>query len=228
MSVEKTRNWLTKNKVFFEIFSSSLLGFAALFVGYASYQVSEAQLQVSRVATEPLFYIETILFKNTESQKYDEKELRIYNAGAPVYNISTRSYTFININLLKSEHSKSVYIPINGYFDMTFSTHAPKELIATLRGHNNNYHAARISKLFLERSEKNQTYIDNKLITITTVSYRNALNEDHKIAFLDRNIVKIEEVMPLIKIHENSHLLELSTITPESLLKAASDMQQSE
>lgn len=223
MEKKMIRVWLEKNKIFFEIFSSVLLGLAAIFVAYASYQVSEAQLEVSRVATEPHFYLEETLFLDAETQMYNEEELRLYNAGAPAYNIYAFVRTFIVVDLFKKDVSP-VFVPVIGYFSAKFLSQSPEGLIATFKGHLNNHYSARLHFATLNQDVmKGRPYFEHHFVNVTVVSYRNSLGEDRKIAFRDRSQVDPDDIAPLLKLYWERRILKLKEITVDSLLEAVSE-----
>lgn len=225
MSHQKIRLWLEQNKVFFEIFSSVLLGIAGIFVAYASYHVSEAQLEVSRIATEPHFYVEKLLFRNPETQKFDEEELYLHNAGAPAHNISVKLRSFIKVDLFDAS-SKPIIVPVLGYFPSQFPTNAPTGLIATFRGHLNNQLAAELHFSILDpEKRKGRPFFDHTLFSVVEVAYQNALGEDLKVYFRDASQISPEAAQHLLSLYEDKMPLELSTITVDSLMAAANEQK---
>jgi len=49
------KKWLESNKIFFEIFSLSLLGIASVFVSVMSWRVADAQLEMSVIKADITF-----------------------------------------------------------------------------------------------------------------------------------------------------------------------------
>lgn len=223
MTKQKLRLWLEQNKVFFEIFSSVLLGIAGIFVAYASYHVSESQLEVSRVATEPHFYVDKLLFRNPETEKFDEEELYLHNVGAPAHNISAKLRSFITVDLFDASY-KPVVVPVLGYFPGQFPTNAPTGLIATFRGHLNNQLAAELHFSILDPEKmKGRPFFDHTLFSIVEVSYQNALGQDRKVYFRNTSQISPEAAQHLLNLHEEKQPLELSTITVDSLMAAVNE-----
>ncbi len=227
MSISRIRAWLERNKVFFEIFSSSLLGVAAIAVALASYLVSESQLRVSEIATEPHFYIETTLYRDAESKTYNESELRLFNAGAPVHNISADVKSFIRVNLFR-EGVGPIYVPIVGYYFAQFPNQSPKGLIATFRGHKNNYHASQLHFAALRPEVMNgRPYFEHTFVHVTTVNYLSPFGDRQQLAFLGRDQVDVSVVEPLLEKYEKFRPLEIENLTVDAVLRAVGEQVSS-
>lgn len=223
MSISQMRAWLERNKVFFEIFSSSLLGVAAIAVGWASYLVSQSQLRVSEIATEPHFYIETMLYRDAQSKSYNESEMRLFNTGAPVHNIVADVKSFIKVNLL-AEGVDPIYVPVIGYYFAQFPNHKPKGLVATFKGSKNNYYASRLNFATLNPDVmKDRPYFDHTFVHVTTVNYLSPFGDRRKLAFLDREQVDPSMVKPILEKYEKFHPLEIEKLTVNSVLEAVNE-----
>ncbi len=223
MQISRIRAWLKRNKVFFEIFSSSLLGVAAIAVAWASYLVSESQLRVSEIATEPHFYIETTLYRDTESNSYNESELRLFNAGAPVHNISANVKSFIKVNLFK-EGVWPIYVPVVGYYFAQFPNHSPKGLIATFKGHKNNYYASQLHFSALRPEVmKGRPHFEHTFVHVTTVNYQSPFGDRRKLAFLGRDQVDLLVVEPILEKYEKFRPIEIEKLTVDALLQAVDE-----
>lgn len=216
----KIRSWLNRNKIFFEISSSLLLGVAGIFVAYASYQVSTAQLEISRIATEPHFYVDTVLIQSPETQDFDNEEMYVQNAGAPAHNISVSARTFISVDLFEVDQDQ-VFVPVLGYFSGKFQTYEPVGLIVTFKGHLNNHHAARLYFSVMNPDVmKGRPFFAHTFFTITEISYKNALGEDRVEYFRNSSQISAESAKPFLKQYDEQVPLELSAITVDALLEA--------
>ncbi|THK41727.1 hypothetical protein E8Q33_07630 [Methylophaga sp. SB9B] len=223
MSISQMRVWLERNKVFFEIFSSSLIAAAAIAVGLASYLVSVSQLRVSEIATEPHFYIETTLYRDAESSSYNESEMRLLNAGAPVHNIVVDVKSFIKVNLF-TEEVEPIYVPVVGYYFAQFPSHSPKGLVATFKGSKNNYYASQLYFAKLSPEVMNgRPYFDHTFVHVTSVDYLSPFGDRRKLAFLGREQVDPSVVKPILEKYEKFNPLEIEKLTVNSVLEAVNE-----
>lgn len=70
----KTRKWLEKNRIFFEIFSYTFLGLASIAVAYLSWSTSEKQLKLAEIERQPVINVQ----QNTADEK---KAIQVHNNG---------------------------------------------------------------------------------------------------------------------------------------------------
>lgn len=217
------KSFLERNKIYFEIVSSMMFGGAALFISLASFNTSKEQLAISEITTKPHFYVETVLYKDPKSKMYNDSEMRIYNVGAAVYNISVNSREFIEVNFF-GEHSRKVILPISGYYFAQFDNYTPTGLLTTLKGPNNNLVMSKLDFDSLEYSKKNTIkYFEFQLKILVSISYTNRKNTKTTEYFLDKKQVPYSQISSYIKKYNKTPLLELHSATVESILLAANN-----
>ncbi len=116
--VKKTRSWLVKNKVFFEVFSFLFLGIASLIVGWFSYKTSKGQLELLKLEQSPI-----INLQRDYSEAYEF--LNINNLGYHLFeaNIDYTTY-FIIRDFSDSISSKPTdfYFKIGDYYNLNYET----------------------------------------------------------------------------------------------------------
>ncbi|WP_299383437.1 hypothetical protein [uncultured Lacinutrix sp.] len=116
--VKKTRNWLTKNKVFFEVFSFLFLGIASLVVGWFSYKTSQGQLELLKLEQSPIINIQ---------RDYNEvyEFININNVGHHLFeaNINYTTYFIIrDYSDSLSSRPTDFYFKIGDYFGLNYET----------------------------------------------------------------------------------------------------------
>ncbi len=211
------KEWLEKNKIFFEIISSILFGMAALAISISSCNISNLQLDTSLAAITPHFYIQNVLFMNPETGYYDEEEMYIYNAGNPVYNIDIREYTFIGVHFF-GKHEKEGYIPIYGYYSAQFNEHQPTGKLSTFKGFKNNQHYGNLYKELLNMP-KQEVYFEIGIIHLVLITYVDKFGNTGKKYFLDKESIQEDKVIHLIRLHEKKIMpLVFDKITVETLI----------
>lgn len=116
--IKKFRNWLTKNKVFFEVFSFIFLGIASLIVGWFSYKTSEGQLELQKLEQSPIIHI-----KKEHNQTYEF--LNIYNLGYHMFESEIDYSTYFIIRDFNDSISRiktDIYFKIGDYFNLNYQT----------------------------------------------------------------------------------------------------------
>ena len=116
--MKKSRKWLTKNKIFFEVFSFIFLGIASLLVAYFSFRSSKNQLELLRLEHSPIINIQRE-FKN------DYEFLKINNVGYHLFEPNTDYSSYLIIknysdSIIKSE--TSFYFKTIDYFGLNYET----------------------------------------------------------------------------------------------------------
>ncbi|MCD7923617.1 MAG: hypothetical protein LUI85_02530 [Bacteroides sp.] len=85
--INRTREFLKRNKIFFEIFSSILLSAMALTVSISSYQTTVRQAENEELLNMPLIKISSEQF--SWKGVNDSEKLTIENVGGYAYNFTT-------------------------------------------------------------------------------------------------------------------------------------------
>ena len=118
LTVKKSRKWLEKNKVFFEVFSFIFLGLASLLVAYFSFRSSESQLEILRLEHSPIINIQ-------REFKGDYEFLKVNNVGYHLFEPSTDYSSYFIIknytdSLIKPE--TDFYFKTIDYFGLNYET----------------------------------------------------------------------------------------------------------
>jgi len=131
--MKKLRKWLSKNKVFFEVFSFLFLGIASLTVGYFSYLTSQGQLELLRSEQSPIINIQREYTDDPEFSKIDYEFLKIENVGYHLFNFEVSYKTYFIINKYQDSiitTPTDFYFAINDYYSFVYETGNTTGLIA--------------------------------------------------------------------------------------------------
>jgi hypothetical protein len=79
--MQKIRNWLSRNEIFFKTIASIFFSASALFVSIASYLVSSQQLTMARISADPHFFMQTLQVKNPDTDFFDDTIAIVSNNG---------------------------------------------------------------------------------------------------------------------------------------------------
>jgi len=199
---------------FFKEMAPVIVSVAALIVAYQSYRISENQLAISTVRVQPHFYVDEVAIYDEKAESWTERELKVFNIGAPVANIRPMINSFYKINDYKDVGEK--WIPINGYYFAAFRTGEPKGKISTHKGYKNA--AKNFNATFIQFRDNNSEYIDIVLKHIVFISYLSFDGIDKHVCFLDKLRVNCSDVSQHKQI-DASNVIELNDLTYKKLIK---------
>jgi len=191
-----------------------LVSLAALYVAYNSYLISENQLAISQVAVEPHFYVSEIALIEEKTRSVYEREIKVFNIGAPVANISTGVTSFYELDDAGTIGKQ--WIPINGYYYGSFRTGEPKGLIATHKGVDNA--TKDFNATFTAFRPKNAPYVHIELNNVVYVSYTTFDDIVKNVCFFNSKKISCVEA-ELYKKFEMSNSIELTGLTYSKLIE---------
>ncbi|HHK8596856.1 TPA: hypothetical protein ACQYC5_004477, partial [Vibrio parahaemolyticus] len=213
---DRIKEILQSNKIYMDVFSTLILGVMGLFVTFASYVVSESQLQESKIANYPHFHIEGQLIKDTQENVYNDHEMLVFNTGAPAYNIDINSYEFLEVEM-RGSVDKTAIIPINGYYLGRINTQSPKGLVSKFIGPNNNGTLFELSSDLLDYSNSNDIYMQVSLKELVVISYVQRDGDENTQYFLDGKLMTYDKVELLLEINSVKSLIQFRELTPSKL-----------
>lgn len=122
--ITRFREWLERNKIFFEIIVALSLTAMSIIISYNANQIATDQNNLIKEENQPIFIFNVTHFNNDLNNSSNEVEkLDIYNIGGPAYNCSIEEYTFFNIQFSDFEGNlrNSANIPMAYYSGITFT-----------------------------------------------------------------------------------------------------------
>ncbi|WP_149981133.1 hypothetical protein [Pseudoalteromonas rhizosphaerae] len=218
------RVWLEKNKIYFDTFAPISLSIAALFVAIASYKLADQQLKLSSLNAKPNFYLKEISLYDPVAKHANETELRIYNSGEEISNFNKNVNSIIIVEQYKETEKIVSYIPIIGYYDVSFNSSDPTGELSIVKGHNNN---AKFFDVYVEfqNSKFNDKYgfVFISLKHSTQITYTNKLGEDGESFFIDTSpvsSVEYQKFMSNYNASDHIRLYDLSLSDIENVLQS--------
>lgn len=124
------REWLERNKIFFELVVALSLTSMSIIVSINSNQIAAYQNELIKEENQPIFVF-NLTHADNGSLDVGER-IDISNIGKPAYNFKAEPYIFFDIHLYnKSDYNseKKAYVPITSYYGYSVETGSPVELL---------------------------------------------------------------------------------------------------
>ena len=215
----RTRDFLQRNKIYFEIFSSVLLSFMALIVSINSCQISKQQLANEDRLNMPRIKVSHEQLSSKEAN--DSEKIIVENVGGHAYNYHIEKKVFLSCKYfpLNGGDSKQICLPIQDILDTSFPTNNYTGVIesyytiCTVKYFNELYNQTRDVKGFL----------DIQLLKYISISYSDFKDELHEDLFIidgvyqGRKIEKNDKINKLFSIKFPSY--RISEIKLEQILE---------
>ncbi len=228
------KNWLYKNKIFFETLAPVCISVAALFVGIASYsltqqqlkladqqlKIGDQQLKLSFLNVEPNFYLKETYIIDPVTKRANETELRIYNSGEGVSNFHKNVSTLLQIEHYRDNGVVYSYIPITGYYGISYNSTVPKGELSIVQGQGNN---DKFSDVYLEfqtsKLKDKYGYAFISLKHSTKISYTNKLGEDGEAFFIGTSPVSSVEYKKFMSHYDVQNFIDLDDLSINDIEK---------
>lgn len=194
--LQKIRTFLENNKIFFEIFSSVILGIMGVIISISAIKVTQYQNTLAERELLPIMEIKEYLEKDEENS-YLESIIQISNVGGALYGFQSDTICILNINYLTEDLKKgTIKKELDGYYYYGRSTQASTGILKTIGGYNNYYN---LSDLELEiMGQKYKEYgiysLEIEIETYLRIEYYDVLDKKHTEYYrLADSTEKIEE-----------------------------------
>ncbi|MFJ2324701.1 hypothetical protein [Pseudomonas sp. NPDC087690] len=220
----KFRRCLEKNKIFFEIFSSFLIGGASLVVSYSALSINDKMLAATEVSALPHLSIGSRARIDKETQKYAEEELFISNNGAPLSNLDWRTKTFIVVESAALQRPY-ILLPVNGYYFTQFSTSNVVGELSSKLGHNNMQKFASFYSEVVDHNNLQLNPLDYyfvRIVTVSRVEYLDRLGQRGVVYFRDNTKISETSARPLWDYEAIGRMQDIDSLRFEELKAAAS------
>lgn len=106
-SIEKTRSWLEKNKVFFEVFSFFFLGIASIIVSCFSLSNGNRQLELQNIEQSPILHFKKDNFYS------------VYNLGKHLFELDVKQESYFVVDYINDSvknHSENYYFKLSDFY----------------------------------------------------------------------------------------------------------------
>ena len=193
------RRRLEKNKIFFDITASLLIGGASLVVSYSALSINDKMLAATEVSALPHLSIGSRAHVDNETHKYAEEELFLLTSGAPLSNLDWKTKTFIVVESASLQRPY-ILLPVNGYYFVQFSTSNVVGELSSKLGHDNMQKFASFYNEVIAYNDLHSNPLDYyfvRILTISKVEYVNRLDQRGTVYFRDSTKISEKSAQPL-------------------------------
>jgi len=193
------RSWLERNKIFFEVFSYSVIGLAGIYFSISQLKVNQRQIEIQKSEMQPVFRITFTLYQDSLSNVYNTEVFGIYNDGKPLKSFKYDVKTYYKIDYIsqKEDVNKSFFIPISGFYWAQFPLDNSTGLLVNGFLKNNNSEFKRIYDECLHQSTNNEFYFVSKF-SLFKIDYTDLSNTNYTLYFKGRESISYENYNELI------------------------------
>lgn len=215
------RDWLEKNKVFFEVIAALLISIASFVVSWSSLKVSEKTLAATEVTSLPHFSVQKQPKFDPRFNSFTEDWLIVSNHGAPVYNTSVKIATFFAFRRY-SATPEVIYIPISGYYNIQYASSTPTGELTKATDAKNLDDFTRIYSSGLDAAKKSQSEISPipELVAVLEIKYKDRFNNDSKTYFINESIASSESAAKFMEFFNKTPPLEIHSASINDFVNA--------
>ena len=176
------RDYLAKNKIFFDTIAATLLTIMALVVSITQGWISSQQNRLLniQIITErqqalPQFFVDKRTPINIETGVANDDIIRVYNYGNIAYDVNYERYVFFDIQV-GTEYTS---IPVSGYYSITEIANNATGLAFTFRGNDNNIRRSSLVNQLMDIAESQGTYAEFRVRRYIEISYTDVFGGIH-------------------------------------------------
>lgn len=175
MSMDAVREWLNKNKVFFEVFSACVFGMMGLVVSWSAARVAQYQAVIAETEVTPQLRADVEFERDPDTRMVTDDVLRVYNDGYRVRDVTMHAVTFLEVQATGVGDERPRYLWIT-YYGSSFHTGGSTGLLSTFRGFQNNTEAARIERETREGGPPGSS-VRVEVVRVVFASYTDAMGK---------------------------------------------------
>ncbi|WP_136582070.1 hypothetical protein [Psychroserpens sp. NJDZ02] len=205
----KIKKFLKKNKIYFNVLTTLLLGLMAIIVSYNSNVIANEQKQMSYYENTPDFNLSQEI-KRDSTGYIREIAVKVSKFGGKAKNISIRIKSYAHFEIIDQQNNKlNKYIHLTGCFNESYRTGENKGDIRLLKGFDNNIKFDEFTRVMSTELIKNgYTPLLINPLFIIRINYTDFLNnkkeEYYDVSFVDG--VLIEKSDFKVELFENKKL----------------------
>lgn len=181
---DKCRDWLVKNKIFFETITAVFLTIMAIVVSFEANQISSYQTEIIKKQQLPILHFEVDQIYDSATSNYTRDELTISNVGSPLSEFKSDYAIFFKIDSgQRDEPPKTALIPLEGYYFHTVITNKPVGELARIANYaipeGNNYKAGQTMRSFYKYAEERNAWGLIDIVRYVRVKYKDIFGDYH-------------------------------------------------
>ena len=185
------KEFLSRNKIYFEIFEKFFLGFMAIVISLTQTIIACEDIDLKKKDAQPILRIATEVSKLKDPDYYDTEILRLFNDGKPVKKseLEIFSFLFLEIQDYKNRKDLSFSIPISDMFAAEFKRQSSTGELYACYTVDNNRIIATLSRSTMDLGT-GMTFYSLRRYFFVSIKYDD-LNGDHHEVLLDDNGVEV-------------------------------------
>ncbi len=230
--VERAREFLTKNKIFFETITATSLAVMGALLSIASLRNSLEQTRQEKIKSQPLFAVQAGAIFNDATKKYDDIVVTVRDVGSPMQSFTEELHSFLYVRTIYPFPGKEqvTELAVTGYLPISRPTGDATGLLCTLSGYRNNALLADLDRATYTLAKAKGGFAQVSVGNLLEVSYTDLFGTPNHLYFNVNEFggrpISKQDADALISISDKQiktaiHF-ELSTAKPEDLLRAAS------
>ena len=153
--------------------------------------VLERQLLVQEAELAPVFRLREPYIYDKKSKKAAERWLIVENTGAPITEVNTEKYGFLQIDSYKNGPAELILVPFL-FYTASSPTRATTGELVTYFGHLNLQKLADVDRQSIEFSRGGGYFIELSVTHYISVSYKNALGKQDRRFYVINNSNAVE------------------------------------
>jgi hypothetical protein len=202
-NMEKLRNFLTVNKIFFDTLTTFALASMAVIVAFAQWTVMNQQAQYQEQQTTmqhtqalPKFVIETDQLWNEDKTFRETEKLMVYNYGNSAYNVHVNNVVFLDATLTHQGETQKRRIAIADYYTFTDITNNPTGLVSSSSVTGNNSAFYNLEQHLLEpmNTMDAKGLMSINLARYVSITYTDVFNETHTEYYRVNDVIPADSI----------------------------------
>lgn len=181
------RDFLHRNKIFFETVAASLLSLMAIIISAAQIFISVKQNALTAMQTEiarqqvmPQFVIAARQVIDTLDGKIKEDAIYVNNRGGIVRDLFCNTAVFFDVEFTPElGEQKKIELSVNGYYGSMMNTAEGTGQVLTIEGYHNSEKLSQIRKAFTRLAEEKKAFANIEVRRYLRLYYRDILGKEH-------------------------------------------------
>lgn len=229
------RDFLQRNKIFFETITATLLSIMAIIISTAQILISskqnvliETQTEIARQQAIPQFVIAAKQLIDPDGKARSDA-IYVNNRGGIVRDFHCNTATFFDVKLSYMRgQAKKLEIPINGYFRSSGYTAEGTGQVLVIRGYLNNEKLFQLRKDCHQLAEEKKAFCNIEMRNYLRLYYRDIFGKEHEDYyyvpfFYGGSPIETKEGKEIFEKHEaawkNLSMVEFDKLTADKLLE---------
>ncbi len=181
------RDWLQRNKIFFETIAATLLALMAIIISFAQISISskqyvliEIQTDIARKQAIPQFVIAARQIRDPDGI-VRSNAIYVNNRGGIVRDFHCNLAIFFDVELTSLKGGvKKLAIPINGYYSSSAYNAEGTGQILVIRGYLNDEKLSQLRKDCYRLAGEKEAFCNIQVEQYLRLYYRDIFGEDHE------------------------------------------------